>query len=203
MIALAMHEGSNRLIICNGYKDHDYIRLALLGRKLGKRVILVVEQLSEIDDIIRISAGDGGEADDRLPGQAPDPRRGPVGPVHGRQRQVRPQHGGDPLRLREAEGGQAEGLPAPLPLPHRLAGPQHHHDQERRDRGDALLLPAGQDGLPHGLHRRRRRPRDRLRRVAHELRELDELLDGGVRPRRRLQRAARSAARRASPSRTS
>lgn len=31
MIALAMHEGAQRLIICNGYKDHDYIRLALLG----------------------------------------------------------------------------------------------------------------------------------------------------------------------------
>jgi arginine decarboxylase len=59
MIALAMHEGQNRLIICNGYKDHDYIRLALLGRKLGKKVIIVVEQLSEIDDIIRISAETG------------------------------------------------------------------------------------------------------------------------------------------------
>jgi len=56
MIALAMNEGPNRLIVCNGYKDHDYIRLALLGRKLGKRVIIVIEQLSEIDDIIRISA---------------------------------------------------------------------------------------------------------------------------------------------------
>ena len=55
MIALAMHEGANRLIICNGYKDHDYIRLALLGRKLGKKIILVVEQLSELDDIIAIS----------------------------------------------------------------------------------------------------------------------------------------------------
>jgi arginine decarboxylase len=55
MIALAMHEGSQRLIICNGYKDHDYIRLALLGRKLGKKIIIVVEQLAELDDIIRIS----------------------------------------------------------------------------------------------------------------------------------------------------
>jgi len=55
MIAIAMHEGANRLIICNGYKDHDYIRLALLARKLGKKIILVVEQLSEIDDIIKIS----------------------------------------------------------------------------------------------------------------------------------------------------
>jgi arginine decarboxylase len=59
MIALAMHEGNQRLIICNGYKDDDYIRLALLGRKLGKRVIIVVEQLSELDEIIRISAETG------------------------------------------------------------------------------------------------------------------------------------------------
>ena len=59
MIALAMHEGNQRLIICNGYKDDDYIRLALLGRKLGKRVIMVVEQLSELDEIIRISSETG------------------------------------------------------------------------------------------------------------------------------------------------
>jgi arginine decarboxylase len=59
MIALAMHEGAQRLIICNGYKDHDYIRLALLGRKLGKKIILVVEQLSELDDIIRLSRETG------------------------------------------------------------------------------------------------------------------------------------------------
>ncbi|MBS0633414.1 MAG: biosynthetic arginine decarboxylase [Verrucomicrobia bacterium] len=59
MIALAMHEGSQRLIVCNGYKDHDYIRLALLGRKLGKKIILVVEQLAELDDIIRLAAETG------------------------------------------------------------------------------------------------------------------------------------------------
>ncbi|OAM88984.1 biosynthetic arginine decarboxylase [Termitidicoccus mucosus] len=55
MIALAMHDNNQRLIICNGYKDHDYIRLALMGRKIGKRVIIVVEQLSEVDHIIEIS----------------------------------------------------------------------------------------------------------------------------------------------------
>ena len=59
MIALAMHEGSQRLIICNGYKDDDYIRLALLGRKLGKKIIIVVEQLSEVDSIIRLSQETG------------------------------------------------------------------------------------------------------------------------------------------------
>ena len=59
MIALAMHEGGERLIICNGYKDDDYIRLALMGGKLGKKVVIVVEQLAEVDDIIRISEETG------------------------------------------------------------------------------------------------------------------------------------------------
>jgi arginine decarboxylase len=56
MIALALHENNQRLIICNGYKDDDYIRIALLGRRLGKRVILVVEQFPELDAILRIAA---------------------------------------------------------------------------------------------------------------------------------------------------
>ncbi len=59
MIAIAMHEGANRLIICNGYKDDDYIRLALLGRRLGKKIVLVVEQLTEVDDIIRLATETG------------------------------------------------------------------------------------------------------------------------------------------------
>lgn len=59
MIALAMHEGSQRLIICNGYKDRDYMRLALLGRKLGKKIIIVIEQLSEVDSIIEIAKETG------------------------------------------------------------------------------------------------------------------------------------------------
>jgi arginine decarboxylase len=61
MIALAMHEGSERLIICNGYKDPDYVRLALLGRKLGKPIIMVVEQLSEVDTIIALAEETGVE----------------------------------------------------------------------------------------------------------------------------------------------
>ena len=59
MLALAMHEGANALIICNGYKDLDYIRLAMLGRKIGKKIIIVVEQLAEVDDIIRIAEETG------------------------------------------------------------------------------------------------------------------------------------------------
>lgn len=55
MIALALHNDNDRLLICNGYKDEEYIRLALMGRKLGKEIILVVEQPSELPMIMRIS----------------------------------------------------------------------------------------------------------------------------------------------------
>ena len=55
MIALAHHKNLNSLIICNGYKDDSFIRLALYGNRIGKSVFLVVEQLSEIQRIIRIS----------------------------------------------------------------------------------------------------------------------------------------------------
>jgi arginine decarboxylase len=43
------------LIICNGYKDSAFIRMALMGRKLGKNVILVVEKLEELKQIIAVS----------------------------------------------------------------------------------------------------------------------------------------------------
>ena len=55
MIALAMHKDPESLIICNGYKDEEFIRLALQGLRLKKEIYLVVEQLSEISKIIEIS----------------------------------------------------------------------------------------------------------------------------------------------------
>jgi arginine decarboxylase len=53
---LAMHSDPESLIVCNGYKDTTFIRMAMLGRKLGKKVILIAEKLSEIRAITRIAA---------------------------------------------------------------------------------------------------------------------------------------------------
>ena len=53
--ALAMHKDPKSLIICNGYKDAAFIRIALLGRKLDKSVIIVVEKLEELEQTIRAS----------------------------------------------------------------------------------------------------------------------------------------------------
>jgi len=51
--ALAMHKDAESLIICNGYKDQAFIRIALLGRKLGKLVVIVVEKLEELEQTIK------------------------------------------------------------------------------------------------------------------------------------------------------
>ncbi|MCF8055806.1 MAG: biosynthetic arginine decarboxylase [Desulfocapsa sp.] len=55
LACLAYNENSASLTVLNGYKDEEYIRLALLGRKLGRKVIIVVEKFSEFDLIIRLS----------------------------------------------------------------------------------------------------------------------------------------------------
>jgi len=52
---LATNIAENALIICNGYKDEDYIELALLAQKMGRRIYLVVEKLNELRLITEIA----------------------------------------------------------------------------------------------------------------------------------------------------
>ncbi len=53
--ALATLETPGAIIVCNGFKDTAYIRLALLAQKLGKTVFLVAEKLSELPLILRVA----------------------------------------------------------------------------------------------------------------------------------------------------
>ncbi|KQN64883.1 MULTISPECIES: biosynthetic arginine decarboxylase [Rahnella] len=49
LMAVLAHAGMTRsVIVCNGYKDREYIRLALIGEKLGHKVYLVIEKMTEI-----------------------------------------------------------------------------------------------------------------------------------------------------------
>ncbi|MDE5900828.1 MAG: biosynthetic arginine decarboxylase [Muribaculaceae bacterium] len=52
---LATNIDENALIICNGYKDENYVELALLAQKMGRRIFLVVEKLNELRIIARIA----------------------------------------------------------------------------------------------------------------------------------------------------
>ena len=60
MAVLAMARPGS-IVICNGYKDREYIRLALIGKKLGLRVHIVIEKLSELDHVFAESKALGVE----------------------------------------------------------------------------------------------------------------------------------------------
>jgi arginine decarboxylase len=59
LAVMAMLEDSEALIICNGYKDEEYIETALLASKLGRQVILVVEKATELPLIAQIAKRTG------------------------------------------------------------------------------------------------------------------------------------------------
>ncbi|MFQ3638562.1 MAG: biosynthetic arginine decarboxylase, partial [Chloracidobacterium sp.] len=53
--ALANEQASDSVMICNGFKDESYIRLALLGTELGKNVVIVIEKIGELETVIQLS----------------------------------------------------------------------------------------------------------------------------------------------------
>lgn len=52
LAVLALAQQASSVIVCNGYKDSEYIRLALIGEKLGHSVFIVLEKLSELDLVL-------------------------------------------------------------------------------------------------------------------------------------------------------
>lgn len=52
---LATNIADNALIICNGYKDQNFVELALLAQKMGRRIYLVVEKLNELNIIASVA----------------------------------------------------------------------------------------------------------------------------------------------------
>ncbi len=60
---LAIHDNPGGLLLCNGYKDDEYIELALMGRKIGRRAIVIIEQFYELNQILEQSAKVGVEAE--------------------------------------------------------------------------------------------------------------------------------------------
>ena len=55
LVALALLETPESLLICNGFKDWEYIETALLSRKMGRDTVIVVDRRSELDTIIAVA----------------------------------------------------------------------------------------------------------------------------------------------------
>jgi arginine decarboxylase len=52
LVALAVHDNPEALILCNGYKDKAFIETALLAQKLGKKVFITMDRVAELDTIL-------------------------------------------------------------------------------------------------------------------------------------------------------
>jgi arginine decarboxylase len=52
---LALTERTDHIIVCNGYKDEEYMRLALMGQKLGHNVLIVLEKINEVDILLKVA----------------------------------------------------------------------------------------------------------------------------------------------------
>lgn len=52
LAVLALAQKASSVIVCDGYKDREYVRLALIGEKLGHSVFIVLEKLSELDLVL-------------------------------------------------------------------------------------------------------------------------------------------------------
>src|SRR5262249_25025737 len=55
LTVLALNSDPQALTICNGYKDEPFMRLALLGRKLDRKIIVVIEKISELPELLRVA----------------------------------------------------------------------------------------------------------------------------------------------------
>ena len=52
LLAVLARSRPGGIVVCNGYKDREYVRLALIGTALGHRVHVVVEKLSELELVL-------------------------------------------------------------------------------------------------------------------------------------------------------
>ncbi len=56
LVALALQENPEALILCNGYKDRAFIETALLAQKLGRRVVITMDRMGELETILSAAA---------------------------------------------------------------------------------------------------------------------------------------------------
>ena len=189
--ALAMQKDPETLIICNGYKDPAFIRIALLGRKLGKPVVIVAEKLEEVEQIIRASKEVGVEPWIGIRARLYSKGSGKWSPSGGENAKF----GLDTTNLVAASQMLKDaGLAHCLKLVHFHVGsqvPDISTIKRAVREGARYYAKLVKTWTRTWLSRRRRRARRRLRRIAQRLRQLDQLFAPGIRERRRLEHHGR------------
>ena len=175
-------------IICNGFKDAEFIEMAMLAQKMGRLIIPVVEKYTELELILQYAEKVGVRPNIGM--RVKLAARG-----SGRWQSSGGYRSKFGLTVTEILRGLEElktrghgGLLQAAPLPPRQPDHAHPHHQERAQRSRARLLRARQAGRRPAVHGRRRRPGRGLRRLTDQLRVVHELHAAGIRQRRRVSR---------------
>ena len=119
-------------IICNGFKDDEYIEMAMLAQKMGRKIIPVVEKYTELHAHPEIQPARGRAAGHRPARQARQPRFGPLEVLGRLPFEVRPVGHGSRACPAGIEGPRHGGLPEPAALP--PGQPDHQHPADQRAR---------------------------------------------------------------------
>ena len=177
LAVMAMTEGeSERMIVCNGFKDDSYIEAVILATKLGRTIIPVVENFGELQLILKHAEQYEVRPRIGVRVKLATRRRRALARIVGREIEVRVVRDRDPRALPHAQGARHGRLPAARALPPGQPAAGHPPRQGCRQRARARLRRAQAHGRRPQVHRHRRRARRRLRRQPHELRVVDELL---------------------------
>ncbi len=131
MLAIADNETP---IICNGFKDDEYIEMVMLAKKIGRQIIPVVEKYTELDLILKHSAARRRAARHRAAPQAGEPRLGTLEILRRLSFQVRAH--GDAKPCRRCEQMKAAGMEDCLQLLHFHLGSQITNIRQIKARGD-------------------------------------------------------------------
>ncbi len=183
---LALTNGTDTPIICNGFKDDEFIKMAMLARKIGKQIIPVVEKFTELESIVR-------HAEELNVRPAIGVRVKLAARGAGRWRVsagFRSKFGLTLTEVLEAvEYLKQRDMADCLQLVHFHLGSQITNIRNIKSaltEAARVYVELYRVGAGRQVPRRRRRPGHRLRRLADRLRIVGQLHAAGIRQRRRL-----------------
>ena len=135
-------------VVCNGFKDREYIKTVVLATKLGRNIIPVVERRREMELIVEQAEALRHAAEDRPAHQARGQGHGQVGLERGDAQQVRAHRPRGPRRARVPQAARHGRLPQAAALPHRQPALGHPQPQGRHRRAGVLLRRAAAARAP-------------------------------------------------------
>ena len=178
-------------IICNGFKDDEYIEMAMLAQKMGRKIIPVVEKYTELQLILKYSQRVGVRPTIGLRVKLASRGSGRWKSSGGYRSKFGLSVDGGDAGAAGAEGSRHGRLPQPAALPPGQPDHQYPPDQRRGERSRPRVRGPGARRRRAEIPGRGRRPGHRLRRFADRFRIERELHAAGVRQRHHLSRAER------------